>query len=736
MSKNAKRKLAAKSQQPRKKQKPPQSTLSPETGCQPFHLDALKWRPVPLPGRLEDAEGFYELEEIEDVEVVRDTTGHQVILRPKSASTLGEKHHDPTVLDEWHGFEDEGERPEHAEATKTTVTAPSASKSSKPTAARVVHSSKSQEKDKLNDTLSFDVLSESPEDPRTDVSAWKDLGLSPTTLSQLARQGFSNPTPIQKAAIPAILQGHDVIGKAVTGSGKTLAFGIPIFESWLATEHFAVNGPAKVKDSILALILAPTRELALQLNRHLNELCIGLENHPRVCAVTGGLSVYKQQRQLVSADIVVATPGRLWEVMNDATTDQETSSLMDRLKKIKFLAVDEADRLLSEGHFKEVENILDALDREVLDEDEDSIEGASKESPKSQRQTLVFSATFHKGLQRKLAVKMKSSQWRNDTELLSNQQSMEYLLQKLSFREPRPTFIDVNPASQMASALSESIVECGAMKKDLYLYALLLQNVTAKTLVFTNSISAVRRLTSLLQNLKQPATGLHSTMPQKSRLRSLEKFASQRTVLVATDVAARGLDIKGVELIIHYHVPRTADMYVHRSGRTARAENSGRSILLCSPEEVAGVARLIIEVHKTDKAPAMMEVDGRLLTRLQDRVSLAQKITGATQAKEKAASKDDWLKSAAEELGVDYDSEEFESQGQKYKRGRGGGKAAKDKEKGAVEKEQIVQWRAELASLLGKRINLGVSERYLAGGTVDMEALLDGKLDGAFLESR
>jgi ATP-dependent RNA helicase DDX24/MAK5 len=177
-------------------------------------------------------------------------------------------------------------------------------------------------------------------------------------------------------------------------------------------------------------------------------------------------------------------------------------------------------------------------------------------------------------------------------------------------------------------------------------------------------------------------------------------------------------------------------MYVHRSGRTARADRSGRSILLCSPDEVAGVTRLIIEVHKADKAPEVMEVDGRLVTSLQGRVNLAHKITDATLAREKTVSKDEWLRTAAEELGVDYDSEEFENQGQRGRRGRGGGTAKKEKDRAAIGKDQISQWRAELDALLRKRINLGVSERYLAGGKVDVDSLLDDKTGRAFLEGR
>lgn len=734
MSVTVKRKRAAASQNSNKKQK---TTLAADKdGSKRTNVrgDALRWKPVDLPGRLEDAEGFYGLEEIDDVEVVRDEVNNHIMFRPKSDAAVVEGNDDHDEGEEWGGFDDDdGQIKEASQGVENTTEASTPAKAPKQKDSESKQGSKPAPGRDIESGLTFDILSEAADDVQTDVSLWKDLDLSPTTLSQLARLGFARPTPIQSAAIPAIRQGHDVIGKAMTGSGKTLAFGLPLFEHWLANEGASAPTPTKTKGPVLALILAPTRELALQLNKHLNELCIGLENHPRIAAVTGGLSIYKQQRQLEYADIVIATPGRLWEVMNDTSTNHDTDALVDRLKKIQVLVVDEADRLLSEGHFKEVENILDALDREVLPGDDE--EEVSTESPKSPRQTLVFSATFHKGLQQKLTAKVKhGSRLKND--LLDNQQSMEYLLRKLSFREAKPTFIDVNPASQMASALAESIVECAAMKKDLYLYTLLMQNATAKTMVFTNSISAVRRLVALLQTLKQPAVGLHSTMPQKSRLRSLERFAGQRTILVATDVAARGLDIKGVDLIIHYHVPRTADMYVHRSGRTARAESSGRSILLCSPDEVAGVTRLIGEVHKTDKAPEVVEVDGRLIKRLSERVNLAQKITDATISKEKTASKDEWLRSAAEELGVDYDSEEFESQGQRGRRGRGGGKAMKEKERATVGKDQISRWRSDLEGLLNTRINLGVSERYLAGGRVDVDALLDGKMDAAFLEGR
>jgi ATP-dependent RNA helicase DDX24/MAK5 len=369
---------------------------------------------------------------------------------------------------------------------------------------------------------------------------------------------------------------------------------------------------------------------------------------------------------------------------------------------------------------------MDALDRKVIDDDAD--DGERAQETQSVRQTLVFSATFHKGLQQKLMSKSRPS----GGDLLNNKQSMEYLLKKLSFREKRPTFLDVNPASQMATGLTEAILECGAMQKDLYLYYLLLQNPQAKVLVFANSISSVKRLVPLLKNLELPAVALHSTMPQKARLRSLEQFSGRHAILVATDVAARGLDIKNIDLIVHYHVPRTADTYVHRSGRTARADQPGRSVMLCSPDEVAGVTRLIGKIH-SEHRPDSIQADRTIITRLRPRIELSQKLTDATLAKEKAGTRDDWLRTAAEELGVDYDSDEFAAEGAKTSRGRGTGSGKKQKEAGAVSKEEIANLRAQLKDLLGRRVNLGVSPRYLAGGNVDIDALLDGQSDKTFL---
>ena len=293
------------------------------------------------------------------------------------------------------------------------------------------------------------------------VSAWQPLGLSSYTLSALARLKFTSPTPIQESAIPAILDGHDVIGKAVTGSGKTLAFGIPILEHYLKTR---IDEQPKLKPSSsskehryppVALILSPTRELAHQLSSHLADLCSNtFPTNPSIATVTGGLSLHKQQRLLANADIVVGTPGRLWEVISGG------HGLTNWLKKIKYLIVDEADRLLSEGHFKEMEEILDTLDRLNEDDDDDEHRGSCREV-EIERQTLIFSATFQRDLQQKLAGKGKPS----SSGPMGNQESMEYLLKRLKFREDMPQFIDANPISQMASNLKEGIVECAGLEK-------------------------------------------------------------------------------------------------------------------------------------------------------------------------------------------------------------------------------------------------------------------------------
>lgn len=234
-------------------------------------------------------------------------------------------------------------------------------------------------------------------------------------------------------------------------------------------------------------------------------------------------------------------------------------------------------------------------------------------------------------------------------------------------------------------------------------------------------------------------------MAQKARLRAIERFSlptSPSSILIATDVAARGLDIPSVQLIIHYHLPRAADMYVHRSGRTARAARSGSSILLCAPEEVLGVRRLVAKVHARNVSTKAndrkkyfirtIEIDRQIVARLKPRVALSKKLSDASLAKEKKGHEENWLRTAADDLGVDYDSEEFAA-GEGSKRGRGQGRKKAEEEARSLTKGQVGALRAELNQMLSQRVNIGVSERYLTAGGVDVDELLSGGKSSAFL---
>ena len=723
------------------------------------NADSFAWKAVSMPDHLDDYEGFFGLEEVGGVDVVRDPETGGISFVAVSSGQSEANGEDKLELaaddtdevdgndEEWSGFDDHGD--EHLESSSGPVKGNTKTMSQK----------EGQDHDRMKATSrknvskssqpngNFMKLESGDDEIAADLDAWKSLRLSPDTMAALRNLKFSTPTPIQQSAIPEILAGHDVIGKASTGSGKTLAFGIPILESYLELQGTSASRPQEDNKSPLALILSPTRELAHQLDKHLTALCSnGLFESPSVATLTGGLSVQKQQRLLKHADIVIGTPGRLWEVIS------EGQGIIRALKGIKFLVVDEADRLLSEGHFKEVEEILDALDREEEGKDgvvhnerkanvrDSKIKQPSRKPPN--RQTLVFSATFNKSLQRKLAGKGKPG---ND--LTQNKESLEWLISKLNFHEPKPKFIDVNPINQLATGLKESLIECAGMEKDLYLYTLLLLHPSTRTLVFANSVAAVRRLTPFLQNMNLDVLGLHSGMPQKARLRAVERFKAEKSgdsatkgcgVLVATDVAARGLDIPDVQLVIHYHLPRAADMYVHRSGRTARAGMEGSSILICAPEEVAGVRRLVAKVHANSAIAESgggggrqggyyirtLDLDRRVISRLKPRAVLAKKIADTTIAKEKRHKEDDFLRSAAEELGVDYDSESFGAEAAKGKKARGSGRKKKEKAAAGLGKAEVAGMKAELKGLLKQRVNVGVSEKYLTSGSVDIDDLL------------
>lgn len=548
-------------------------------------VEELLWRPVEVNGGGE-FEGLLGLEEVEDVDVSYEKSNGLT----------------------------------HASFTKTAApkakTKPVKAKSKKAASKGIV------QKDTGAVASGFKVLQQSLDLP---VSAeWEKLHLSDMILKAIGALKFMAPTPIQVSCIPLILDGRDVIGKASTGSGKTLAYGIPIMEQLLSMQPSNLE-----KRSTSALVLVPTRELAKQIAEHLT--AVSLYTPISIITLTGGLALSKQLRQLAyGVDVVIATPGRLWEVMQ-----QQTKEMVEYFAAIRFLVLDEADRLLQSGHFGELEQILQKLD---------GSHSASK------RQTLVFSATFNKNLQTNL--KRKSS---SNSEFLNKADSLALLLKRIKFRERPPPFIDVNPDVAVADKVQEGIVECGAMEKDLYLYHFLLR-YPGRTLVFVNSIHGVKRIVPLLAELGIQTFGLHSNMIQKARLRTLERFKqSSKSVLIATDVAARGLDISLIQHVIHYHLPRSADMYVHRAGRTARASERGVSILLCCPSEKIGLKKMFAKLDKDLGGMLSFPIERHLLEKVRVRVSLAKRIADSGLATQKTNHEKNWLAEAADDLGVELD---------------------------------------------------------------------------------
>jgi len=437
-----------------------------------------------------------------------------------------------------------------------------------------------------------------------EMGEWKELFVCDEIIKALAEKGFKSPTPIQKMTLPASLQGNmDIVGAAETGSGKTLAFGIPIIQGIVADRRYEethgveadddqegeeedvgdVNGfeasrskavnvvddveidfdiaeeeiPAKYKkgDKLRALILTPTRELAMQVTNHL--VVAAKHTGVRVAVVVGGLSVEKQVRLLSRGPaIVVATPGRLWDLV------QEGNSHLMGLSKIRYLAIDETDRMVEKGHFEELQKILEMVNNP-----------ATKDS---RRQTFMMSAT--------LSLVHKPPQHAKKQKQLTPQEKLGELMEAVGVKE-RKKVVDITRKLGTAESLSESAIHCALTDKDFFLYYFI-KSHPGRTVVFCNSIDCVRRLTNLFSLLDVIPLPLHAQLHQKQRLKNLDRFTTSNTgLLMATDVAARGLDIPNIEHVVHYQVPRTSEGYVHRSGRTARAAKQGLSLLLVEPGE-------------------------------------------------------------------------------------------------------------------------------------------------------
>ncbi|MBX9878801.1 MAG: DEAD/DEAH box helicase [Candidatus Obscuribacterales bacterium] len=345
---------------------------------------------------------------------------------------------------------------------------------------------------------------------------FEQLGLAKPTASLLQKIGFEQPTEIQEKAIPAVLDRKDLMASAQTGSGKTAAFALPIIEK-LKPQG---NKPQ-------ALVLAPTRELAVQIEKEFQRF--GQQKNVRVLSVYGGTGYDRQIRLLRrGVDVIVATPGRLFDHIERKTVD---------LSMIKYLVLDEADRMLDMGFMPQVRRIVAKLSKE--------------------RQTLMFSATIDKRVE---------------------QLASEYL--------KNPVTVRVNPQQVEAKEIEQCVYHVDESGKEALLLKLLNEEDMKSVLVFTRTRRKAGRIRDRLRQSNVQAEEIHGDISQSQREKTLSRYrAGAFNVLVATDVAARGLDIPSISHVVNYDLPDSAADYVHRIGRTGRAGRTGVALSFVSIEQ-------------------------------------------------------------------------------------------------------------------------------------------------------
>ncbi|XP_027334823.1 DEAD-box ATP-dependent RNA helicase 13 isoform X3 [Abrus precatorius] len=567
-----------------------------------------------------------------------------------------------------------------------------------------------QKVEKLDAGLDTDVKGDDigEEDiDETEFYAWNELRLHPLLMKAISKLGFKEPTPIQKACIPAAAhQGKDVVGAAETGSGKTLAFGLPILQRILEEREKAAkiteergDEPEKYAPTGLlrALIIAPTRELALQVTDHLKAIAKNI--NVRVTPIVGGILAEKQERLLKARpEIVVGTPGRLWELMSGGEKH------LVELHSLSFFVLDEADRMVQNGHFKELQSIIDMLPMSNISTEDKSQYAQNcvtvSSYQRKKRQTLVFSATvalsadFRKKLKRgSIQQKQSSADGLNSIETLSERAGMR----------SNAAIIDLTNPSILAAKLEESFIECREEDKDAYLYYILTVHGHGRTIVFCTSIAALRHISSILRILGINVWTLHAQMQQRARLKAIDRFReNENDILVATDVAARGLDIPGVRTVVHYQLPHSAEVYVHRSGRTARASAEGCSIALISPRDTSKFASLCKSFSKDTFQRFPLE--NSYMPEVLKRLSLARQIDKITRKDSQEKAEKTWFDRNANSVELvteNYDSEE--EQMNKYKQMK-------------ASSRQLKKLQEELNVLISRPLQSKTfSHRYLAG---------------------
>lgn len=402
---------------------------------------------------------------------------------------------------------------------------------------------------------------EQPEDPSQDILVEEDdvtfesLGVVPELCKACLDMKWMKPSKIQKEVLPVAFQGKDIIGLAETGSGKTGAFAIPIIQALL-----------KRPSRLFALILTPTRELAYQISEQF--MALGASFELKCAVIVGGMDMMTQSLALAKKPhVIVATPGRL--------VDHLENTKGFSLRMLKYLVLDEADRILNMDFEKEVDTILKVIPNE--------------------RHTYLFSATMTQKVQK---------------------------LERASLTDP--VRVEVSSKYQTVEQLQQYYIFIPFKHKDLYLVHILNELAGNSFIVFTNTCNNTQRVALLLRNLGFTAIPLHGQMSQAKRLGALNKFkGKQRSILIATDVAARGLDIPHVDVVLNLDLPTHSKDYIHRVGRTARAGRSGRSISFVTQYDVELYQRIEFLIGKK---LSLFETNEELAMLLNERVSEAQRI--------------------------------------------------------------------------------------------------------------
>jgi len=373
--------------------------------------------------------------------------------------------------------------------------------------------------------------------------SFSSLGLDPSLLENLARLSYAEPTPVQKEAIPAVLGGGDLLVSSQTGSGKTAAFVLPGLQRLRTPTSRPGHGPRM-------LVLTPTRELAMQVQKATHGYCTG-QKLVTACLV-GGMPFGAQLKQVQRrVDIVIATPGRLKDHMDRGSVD---------LGRVELLVLDEADRMLDMGFQEEIDSIIQRTPKE--------------------RQTLLFSATLA-GVVGHLARRVT--------------------------REAKTILVN-NKIHRKPDITQHALLADNAAHKDRMLDSLLREVEVEQALVFTATKRSAGELMSALIGKGFTAGALHGDMSQKDRTRTLNHLREGRMrVLVATDVAARGIDVPGINLVVNYDAPRMAEDYVHRIGRTGRAGRAGVAVTFLGHED----RNLMRQVERfTGNRMSLMEIPG------------------------------------------------------------------------------------------------------------------------------